>query len=115
MIKTGSVMRWGIWGAALMSIVVVSACQANKEVAGPPILNGKWASSDGIYIAELNNGVFRAIANDTGGVISEGNYIALSDTRVKLNWFGVVSGKANSAECLKSTADQLDCVDENGN
>lgn len=115
MTKTGCVMRRGVWAAALLSIAVVSSCQANKEVAGPPILNGKWASSDGIYIAELNNGIFRAIANDTGGVISEGNYIALSDTRVKLNWYGVVSGKANSAECLKSTADQLDCVDENGN
>lgn len=112
--KTGSVLRWGIWGGALLSIVVLTSCQGSKEVAGPPILNGKWASSDGIYVAELNNGIFRAIANDTGGVISEGNYVALSDTRVKLNWYGVVSGKANSAECLKSTADQLDCVDENG-
>ncbi len=113
--KTGSVMRRGILGLAAISLLMVASCQSNKEVAGPPILNGKWASSDGVYTAELDNGIFRAVANDTGGVISEGSYTALSDTKVRLNWFGVVSGKSNSAECLKSSADQLDCVDENGN
>ena len=92
----------------------VSACQSKKEVAGPPILNGSWASSDGVYVAEFRNGNFRAIANDTGGVISQGNYIALSESKIQLSWNGVVSGKSNSAECIKPSSNQLDCVDQNG-
>ena len=93
----------------------VAACQTKKEKAGPPLLNGSWASSDGVYVAELRNGDFRAVANDTGGVISQGRYIAVADDKVRLEWYGVVSGKSNSADCLKPTPDQLDCVDENGN
>ncbi len=96
-------------------MVGISACQSNKEKAGPPLLNGSWASSDGVYVAELRNGDFKAVANDTGGVISQGRYIAISEEKVKLEWYGVVSGKSNSAQCLKPSTEQLDCVDENGN
>lgn len=106
---------WGVFVVMAVLAVAVSACQTKKDVAGPPILNGKWASSDGVYVAEFNNGKFTAIANDTGGVISEGDYIALSESKVNLNWYGVVSGKPGSAECLKPSPDQLDCVDASGN
>lgn len=106
--------RIGILVCAVCS-VFLTACQSNKEVAGPPILNGSWASSDGVYTAELRNGNFRAVANDTGGVISEGEYVALSESKVRLKWKGVVSGQENQAECLKPSVDQLDCVDINGN
>lgn len=102
-------------GALAVVGAMLVGCQSNKEVAGPPLLNGNWASSDGVYTAEFRNGSFRAVANDTGGVISEGSYVALSDSNVKLSWTGIVSGRSNSAECLKPNPDQLDCVDQNGN
>ena len=95
-------------------LLMMAACQSKKDAAGPPLLNGNWASSDGVYTAEFRNGSFRAIANDTGGVISEGNYIAQSDTLVQINWFGVVSGKNNTAQCNKPSVHQLDCVDQTG-
>ncbi len=100
---------------SLGALVLLSACQGNKKVAGAPVLNGNWASSDGVYVAQLVNGQFRAVANDTGSVISEGSYFALSENKVQLNWVGKISGKSNQAECLKSEANQLDCVDVNGN
>lgn len=93
----------------------LAACQGNREIAGPPVLNGNWASSDGVYVAQLENGRFQAVANDTGAVISEGSYIALAENRVKIDWMGRISGKANTAECLKPEDNQLDCVDANGN
>ncbi len=98
-------------GAGILS----ASCQTSGEKVSPPLLNGNWASSDGVYVAEFRNGNFRAIANDTGGVISEGKYVALSETKVQLQWRGVVSGKENQAECLKPSPNQLDCVDANGN
>lgn len=97
------------------SALTVSACNPNKEVAGPPILNGQWASSDGVYTAQFLNGSFKAIANDTGGLISEGEYIALAEDRIQLKWNGLVSGRSSEAECMRSTENQLDCVDINGN
>lgn len=94
---------------------VLAACNPNKEVAGPPVLNGKWASSDGVYTAEFLNGSFRATANDTGALISEGEYIALAEDRFQIKWNGLVSGNSNQAECMKPETNQLDCVDVNGN
>ncbi|MGI9351403.1 MAG: hypothetical protein ACR2O3_07555 [Rhizobiaceae bacterium] len=107
--KTGYAMV--LFAAALG----LSACNPNKEVAGPPILNGNWASSDGVYTAQFLNGSFRATANDTGGLISEGEYIALAEDRIQIKWSGLVSGRSNQAECIKPDANQLDCVDLNGN
>lgn len=91
------------------------ACNTGKEVAGPPIVNGKWASSDGVYTAEFLNGSFRAVANDTGALISEGEYIALAEDRIQLKWNGLVSGKSNQADCSKPNPEQLDCIDATGN
>ncbi|MEM7214466.1 MAG: hypothetical protein AAF423_02895 [Pseudomonadota bacterium] len=102
---------------AVLSFVVggIAACNSNKDAAGPPVLNGNWASSDGVYTAEFLNGNFRAIANDTGSVISEGEYIALAEDRIQIKWNGLVSGNSNQADCMKPDENQLDCVDRNGN
>ncbi len=103
------------FGAIAILAIVLSGCSLSKdEIAGPPILNGDWASTDGVYVAELRNGNFRAIANDTGSVISQGNYIAISETSVRLEWVSSISGNANKANCVKPSADQLDCTDQGG-
>ena len=102
-------------GLVLAGMLLLSACQGSKELAGPPVLNGSWASSDGVYVAEFLNGDFKAVANDTGAVISEGEYVALAENKIQLKWNGLVSGKSNQAECLKPDPNQLDCVDVNGN
>ncbi len=99
----------------IAALSVLTACQNAKDIAGPPVLNGNWASSDGVYVAQFLNGQFKAVANDTGNVISEGSYIALAENKVQLNWLGKISGKTNQAECLKPEENQLDCVDVNGN
>ncbi len=103
----------GVIAVGTMSLL--AACQVDKDLAGPPILNGNWASSDGVYVAQLFNGQFKAVANDTGNVISEGSYIALAENKIQLSWVGKISGKSNQAECLKPEDNQLDCVDVNGN
>lgn len=100
---------------ALLFATVLAGCSSTKdEVAGPPILNGNWASTDGVYVAELRNGDFRAVANDTGNVISQGNYIALSETSVRIEWVSQLSGSANNANCVKPSDNQLDCTDQGG-
>jgi len=105
----------GCSAVAIIAVGFLAACNNAKDIAGPPVLNGSWASSDGVYVAEFLNGQFRAVANDTGNVISEGSYIALAENRIQLNWVGKITGKSNQAECLKPEDNQLDCVDVNGN
>jgi len=99
---------------AVAGLLMVAACQT-QEVAGPPLLNGDWASTDGVYVATLRNGSFQATANDTGEVISRGSYTAISSEQVRLNWTGLVSGTTNQANCMKPDPDRLNCLDVNGN
>ncbi len=109
------IKNWTLGVIAVGAMSFLAACQNAKDIAGPPVLNGNWASSDGVYVAQLLNGQFKAVANDTGNVISEGSYIALAENEIQLSWVGRISGKSNQAECLKSDPNQLDCVDVNGN
>ena len=95
-------------------LLMLGACQT-QEIAGPPLLNGDWASTDGVYTAKLQNGSFQATANDTGSVISKGSYTAISSEQVQLRWTGLVSGKSNEANCTKPDENRLDCVDMSGN
>lgn len=99
---------------SLVGLLGIAACQ-DKEIAGPPVLNGSWASTDGVYTANLLNGNFQATANDTGNVISRGEYTAISAEQVTLKWTGLVSGTNNEANCTKPDVNRLDCVDLNGN
>lgn len=100
--------------AMLLAAFALAGCQT-QEIAGPPVLNGDWASTDGVYTAKLLNGSFRATANDTGNVISQGRYTAISSDQVQISWTGLVSGTNNQANCTKPDVDRLDCVDANGN
>ncbi len=109
----GSTRKLMAISGAIVMTAALSGCQ-QKEVAGPPILNGNWASSDGVYVAEFRNGNFQAVANDTGQVISRGEYVALASDRVQLTWTGLVSGNTSQADCTKPEANRLDCVDGNG-
>ncbi len=113
MYKRMKSLTLGVIAVGAMSFL--AACQVDKELAGPPVLNGNWASSDGVYVAQLENGQFKAVANDTGNIISEGSYIALAENKIQLSWVGRISGQSNQAECLKPEPNQLDCVDVNGN
>jgi len=103
----------GVIFTVVACALALFACQ-KKEVAGPPIVNGNWASSDGVFTAEFSNGIFRATANDTGSVISQGEYVVLAEDRIQLKWDGLVSGKSNQANCTKPSTEQLDCVDLEG-
>jgi len=99
--------------AMLIAVGLLAACQ-NKELAGPPVVNGNWASSDGVYVAEFLNGSFRAIANDNGSVISEGSYFVYSKEKIQLKWTSNISGQTNQAECVKPDINQMNCTDTNG-
>ncbi len=94
--------------------VTLTACQTGAKKAGPPIANGQWQSGDGVYTAHFSNGIFQAVANDTGSVLSEGNYVVKSKKELKITWRGNVSQTNNSADCTKPDSESMNCVDANG-
>jgi len=101
----------------LAAALALASCAKDEKIdplAGGGGLAGTWASSDGVFIAELADGSFVSRANDTGEVLSEGNYVVSSATAVKLNWRGRLSGQDNSANCNRPGPDTLNCVDAAG-
>lgn len=106
--------KWVRYAVVIGLVLPLAACAKPPVPAKAPIANGGWASSDGIYRAEFNNGTFRSVANDTGEVLSQGNYTVNSETSLQISWRGNVSGKFNSAKCTKPDVNTMNCVDEGG-
>ena len=94
----------------LVPMIMVAACQQKKE-PGPPVLNGKWASTDGVYTATFYNGSFQAVANDTGNVLSKGSYLAMGSDQIQIKWTSELTGNNNQANCVRSSPNSLDCTD----
>lgn len=118
MTATRNVLKAKVLLAAGLAATLTMASCANDEkidpLAGGGGLAGSWVSSDGVFTAELADGNFVSIANDTGETLSEGNYIVSSASAVVLSWRGRLSGQENSANCSRPGPNILNCVDAAG-
>ncbi len=102
----------------VMVAMALTACQTKDAkidpLAGGGGLTGKWVSSDNVFSAQFDNGNFYSTANDTGEILSEGKYIVVSATQIKLDWRGRLSGQDNSANCQRQGTDAMTCTDQAG-
>jgi hypothetical protein len=91
-------------------------CESTKinPTAGGGGLAGEWKPTEGNYTASFDNGTFTTTALDTGGIISQGSYVAISEKEVDLNWQSNVTGTANSARCQRPDPNTLVCADGGG-
>ncbi|MFZ1814046.1 MAG: hypothetical protein WBO55_09450 [Rhizobiaceae bacterium] len=97
--------------------ILVAGCQSSTKVdplAGGGGLTGSWAPDTGGYSASFQNGTFSTTALDTGNIISQGNYVVISETKVNLNWQSNITGTQNQAECLRPEINVLSCTDGGG-
>jgi hypothetical protein len=102
---------------AMLAAVALAGCGQTAKVdplAGGGGLTGNWAPDDGGYTALFANGIFRTTATDTGNVISEGNYVAVSASQVELRWQSKITGLQNSAQCQRPDPNVLNCTDAAG-
>lgn len=112
-----TIRKFGKITSIIMFGAMIAGCQPDEKIdprAGGGGLQGSWASADGIFTANFNNGSFIATANDTGSVISEGSYIAVAFNQVNLKWNGKVTGSQNSATCARPDVTSLNCTDAAG-
>lgn len=103
----------------LVAVIVLglAGCNSKSKIdpeAGGGGLSGTWVSGDNVFSAEMRDGSFISRANDTGEVLSQGSYIVLSASQVKLNWVGNLSKQSNSADCQRSDAVNMSCTDQSG-
>ncbi len=100
--------------AAGLALAGCSQTGKIDPLAGGGGLTGNWAPDGGGYAALFANGIFRTTAADTGNVISEGNYVALSANQVELRWQSKITGAANLAQCQRPDPNVLNCTDSAG-
>ena len=102
---------------ALVSALAASGCAQGGKIdplAGGGGISGNWLPDGGGYTAVFDNGRFSTTATDTGNVISQGSYIAISGMEVELSWTSNITGLENSAKCQRPQADVLQCADAGG-
>jgi len=109
----------GISGAAVVLVLAATAlsgCQKDKinPTAGGGGLAGDWRPEQGNYTARFDNGAFTTLAGDTGNVISQGSYIAVSEKQVDLSWSSNVTNTQNTATCQRPDINTLNCTDGGG-
>ncbi len=98
------------------SALALFGCQTDKinPTAGGGGLTGDWRPDSGGYTAKFENGKFTTVAVDTGNVISQGGYLAISETEVDLNWVSNLTGTSNTAKCVRPDLNILNCTDGGG-
>ena len=102
---------------ALAAVLALTACGQDAKInptAGGGGLTGTWRPDTGGYTARFDNGAFSTVAADTGNVISQGGYVAVSEKEVQLQWKSNVTGMDNTATCNRPSPDVLNCTDGGG-
>ncbi|MGH6926339.1 MAG: hypothetical protein ACRED5_21640 [Propylenella sp.] len=100
--------------AALIAAISVAACQS-YEVQAPQRtpMDGRWASSDGVFIADFQRGSFTSRFVQTNEILAQGTY-TVSGANVSLRWLSVQAQEQRAANCTFTSADLVSCQQEGG-
>ncbi|MCG6114449.1 MAG: hypothetical protein MEQ84_04555 [Mesorhizobium sp.] len=112
--------------AAVGLAAALAGCQAMgpppmRGPASPPPMSqtmnidGEWLSTDGVATSRFSGGRFETFANDTGNVISEGNYGRRGENVYEVNGQSLLRQSPISFNCLMITPTQLNCTAAAGN
>jgi hypothetical protein len=101
--------------AALFAALILSACQTYVSQPQPQrtAMDGRWASTDGVFIAEFDRGSFTSRFTQTGEVLAQGTYSVAGDA-VSLRWISVQAQAERSATCTFSDAATVQCQQVGG-
>jgi hypothetical protein len=101
------------WRAALLAAVVLSACQSQQVQPVRTPMDGRWASTDGVFIAEFQGGSFTSRFTQTNEILAQGTY-AVNGGTVSLRWLSVQAQAQRSATCTFTSASLVHCQQDGG-
>lgn len=90
---------------ALFAAVGLAGCQS---IGAKDPLAGRWASTDGVFVASFQDGRFTSRFTKTNEVLAEGSYRTAGGS-VKLDWLSVATQQKRSAECTFAAPSRLRC------
>jgi hypothetical protein len=101
--------------AALFAALILTGCQTyvSQTQPQPTAMDGRWASTDGVFIAEFDRGSFTSRFTQTGEVLAQGTYSVAGDS-VSLRWISVQAQAQRSATCTFTDTATVQCQQDGG-
>lgn len=99
--------------AALLVAVLASACQSYEVQSQRTAIDGRWASTDGIFVADFQLGTFTSRFTQTNEILARGSY-TVSGADVALTWISVQAQEQRSAICTFTSATTVQCSQPDG-
>ncbi len=85
--------------------------QAPRAAATP--MDGSWASTDGVFVANFQGGNFTSRFTRTNEILAQGTY-SMSGSQISMRWLSVATQQERSASCSMSGADTVRCEQAGG-
>ncbi len=76
-------------------------------------MDGTWASSDGVFVANFQNGQFVSRFTKTNEILAQGSY-SVTGSNVTMQWLSVQAQTERSANCMMTGADSVACTQTGG-
>jgi hypothetical protein len=89
----------------------VAACQSTspvKTVSSGAVMDGKWASADGVFVASFAGGRFTSRFTKTNEVLAQGSY-SVQGAQVDMRWLSVATKQQRAASCSITGAASVHC------
>lgn len=97
----------------MLASFLLAACQMLQPAARGTRMDGRWASSDGIFVATFNGGSFTSVDARTSAVLAQGSYSVAGD-QVSMQWLSLTSKQQRSATCTFAGAATVRCDQTGG-
>ena len=98
---------------ALFAALILAACQTYGTQPQRTAMDGRWASTDGVFIADFDRGSFTSRFTQTGEVLAQGTY-SVAGATVSLRWLSVQAQAQRSATCTLTSASTVHCLQDGG-
>jgi hypothetical protein len=106
-----------IRASAVVALAVASllaGCQVAQNVpAGPPPIDGQWASGDGISVTTFQGGQLATRFVQTNELLAQGSY-TMAGNNISMQYLSIRSQANVSATCSLTSPTTMQCSQPNG-
>jgi len=101
-------------GGVALAILLLGACQTFEQSPfSRATMDGTWASTDGVFIANFQNGKFVSRFTKTNEVLAAGTY-TVTGNQISMQWISVQAQQQRSANCSMTGASTVSCTQAGG-
>ncbi len=99
--------------AALFATLFLAACQSYDVQPQATAMDGRWASTDGVFIADFQRGSFTSRFIQTNEILAQGTY-TVTGSNVSMRWLSVQAQEQRAATCTFTGPSQVSCMQAGG-